>query len=453
MASEILKVFRLIYLKMHELGFEGGIVVFHDLLLRANVYVDDGKISEFSVTERPCERRINCKGKLVMHGVVDVHVHFREPGLTHKENWLTGSSAAAAGGVTTVLEMPNTKPPTATKTLLEEKIKIASRKSLVDFHFHFGALHLDELLHIKVPSVKFYLAGVEGLPAPDDEFLLRAFKLLARRGIVAAVHAEDATLVEKALKSLKKGKPKDYHLARDERCAVEAVKRVLRLTAEAKGVKIHICHVTCGGEVELLRRSQSNSELIGGTLSGEVTPTHLFLTLDAADRLGNYVKVAPPLRTRASQRALWASLRGGVLRIVASDHAPHTKEEKERGVLDAPPGVPGVETMLPLFLNEANKGNISYCQIASWLHYYPVKRFGLKKEFKEGEDADIIVVAPKEEWVIKEGELRSKCGWSPFDGWHVRGRVERTFVRGIEIYNGEIVGEPGSGRLAKLQNF
>ncbi|MDF2957278.1 MAG: Dihydroorotase or related cyclic amidohydrolase [Candidatus Alkanophagales archaeon MCA70_species_1] len=440
---------------MHELGFEGGVVVFHNCLLRANVYVDDGKISKFSVIDRPCERRIDCRGKLVMHGVVDVHVHFREPGLTHKEDWLSGSSAAAAGGVTTVLEMPNTKPPTTTWTLLKEKIEIASRKSLVDFHFHFGALRLEELSHVEVPSVKFYLAGSDDLPAPDDEFLLSAFKTLARRGMVAAVHAEDAVLVEEALGSLKGGKPKDYHLVRGEHCAVEAVKRVLRLAAEVEGIKIHICHVTCSGEVELLWRSQSDDRFSFAheTLSGEVTPTHLFLTLDAADRLGNYVKVAPPLRTRASQRALWAGLRSGVLRIVASDHAPHTREEKERDVLEAPPGVPGVETMLPLLLNEASKGNISYCQIASWLHYYPVKRFALKKEFREGEDADIIVVTPKEEWVIKEEELHSKCGWSPFDGWRICGRVEKTFVRGTEVYDGEVVGKPGCGRLAKLQNF
>lgn len=381
---------------------------------------------------------IDAKGLVVIPGLVDVDTHFRVPGMSHKEDFYTGTSAAAAGGITTVLDMPNTNPPTNTKKRLEEKIKLVKDNAVVDYGIHFGASidNQNEIEKIEnVVSVKFFMAGHETTPTTvDDEgILFEEFSILKKRGMIATVHAENQRLT-KYLKEKNKEREdfEAYNETRNNLVVNLATAEVIEL-ARYIGNSVHICHVSSKEELELIKSAKKN----GVDITCAAVPYHLFLTKDDMKELGARGKVSPALKSKEDQKALWSAIENGLVDCIASEHTPHTKEEKEEGVWGAPAGMPGNETMLPLLISSV----LSLNKIVKLTSENPAKRFRIKNKGKIalGYDADLVFLDPKEEWIVKGDELKTKCGWSAFEGRKLKGKPQCTLVRGKIVYEkGEI---------------
>jgi dihydroorotase len=369
--------------------------------------------------------------KLVLPGGIDAHVHFRDPGMTHKEDFGTGTMAASFGGITCVLDMPNTIPPTTSFTIFQEKAKIAGNKAFVDFGLHAGITknsNIEELSKTAV-ALKMYLASTTGDILFDDyEALPKIFEKIGKINKTVCLHCEDETLIDKDIKpdSLK------AHLkSRPSQCEVSAIEKVV---SHLNNARIHICHVSTAEGAKLVKDANVTSE---------VTPHHLFLNHKI--NLGALGKVNPPLREMEDQTALWGALIDGGIDIIASDHAPHTLEEKAV-FTEAPSGVPGVETMLPLMLSYVKHGQLDLGRLANAVSEKPGKIFDLNKgKLEVGYDADIIMVDMKKEKEIKSKHLHSKCGWTPYERFSVV-FPKYTFVRGeIVIEDWELTGEKGFG--------
>lgn len=407
---------------MADLVLKNGRVVLPKNVVTADIVVENGKVAELS--ERgfsgKVKREIDCSGKYILPGAVDAHVHFREPGMTAKEDFKTGSEAALAGGVTTILDMPNTKPPTVTLEALLNKRALACEKCKCNFGFHFGISeeHFSELKKAAaepdVYSLKAYLSESSGGMRISYEFLERIF---ARIDKLVTVHAEDQHFIEENLKKFGESKsPLVHSLIRSEACAVAAVKKVLHL-AKKYDRRVHIAHVSTAAELEIIRKFKNEN------VTCEVTPHHLFLNIHEYDKQGNFVKVNPSLRSHEDQEALWQGIDDGTVDICASDHAPHTFAEKDVEYPKAPAGVPGVETMLPLLLHEVNKERLTINKVAKIVSRRPAEIFALtgKGMIAEGMDADLVVCDMDLERVIENSKLKTKCRWSPFAGWKLRG--------------------------------
>lgn len=365
-------------------------------LVGKNILIENGKIEKITSGKPATDERINAKGRVVLPGVIDPHVHFRDPGMTHKEDFRTGSFAAASGGVTSVLDMPNTKPPTLTNDLLKEKRDIASKKSVVNYGFHFGS-SLENLEEIKkaegVPSVKIFMNASTGNMLIEDDEILKGIMGSAR---LCSIHAEEENV----------------------RKAAEFAKSLKR--------KFYLCHVT--EEKELGYVNKENVFL-------EVTPHHLFLTEKDQD---SFVKMKPPLKKESDRKALWEALRNGTIDTIGSDHAPHTIEEKEATEVF---GVPGVETRVPLMLDAVNRGNITLKRLVETMCENPAKIFKIRNKgfIEEGKDGDLTIVDMKLRKKVRNDKLFTKCGWSPFEGCELQGWPVIMIVNGNVVFeNGEI---------------
>ncbi len=396
---------------------------------------------------------IDAKGLLVLPGGVDEHVHMREPGLTHKEDFASGTMAAAAGGITTILEMPNTIPPVESVGELRRKRGLLKDKAYVDFGL-YGVLHdgnVDELVDMweeGAVGFKVFLGPTTGnLPAPGDSILYEAMSLASKHGFTLAFHAENRDLVEYFTEKVKGEGRRDYEAHADSRpniCEEEAVSRLMIL-AKRTGAKTLIVHVSARETVELLREAKA----LGLRVWGETCPHYLLLTREAHKKYGSLVKVNPPLRDEDDRRSLWKALRDNVIRTIGSDHAPHTPEEKSGDIWNAQAGFIGVETMLPIMLDAALRGVISICKVASLVSYWPSKIFGLyprKGSLEVGGDGDLVIIDPKGESRINAEKLHSKHKLTPFDGVSLRGRIRYTVLRGVVVaVNGEVVEEKPMG--------
>ena len=421
---------------MSDLVIKNGKVVLPERTFTGDVLVDAGRIEKVG-RNLSADAVIDARGKYVLPGAIDAHVHFREPGGSSKEDWLTGSSAAAAGGVTTVLEMPNTQPPTVTKDLLDQKRKFA-RRSVVDYGFHFGAStgNLDELRKIEgVASVKFYLGSTTGsLLVESDAVLFEQLSLLAQREMPAALHAESESMTSyltRKLRALGREDPEAYSEARPNMSAVESVNRALSIAKLAKA-RVHLCHVSTKEELGVIEIYKECMPL-----TAEATPHHLFLTKEDYKKLGTLAKTNPPMRSKEDRAALWKAIHEGTIDIVATDHAPHLLEAKSRGIWDAPSGVPGVETMMPLLLNEVNKGTLNIRQLVHLTAKNPARIFSIRNKglIKAGYDADLVIVDMSLSRKVDNGSLFTKCGWSPFAGRELKGWPVKTIVRGNVVYD------------------
>lgn len=425
---------------MPDLVIKNSKLVMPNKIVKAGLVIEDGKIKRIAsdASLPDADKVIDAQGNYVLPGLIDVHVHFREPGASSKEDWSTGSSAAAAGGVTTVLDMPNTQPSTTTIQHLNEKRKIARSKAIVDYGFHFGASvdNLNELSKLgnDIASVKFYMSTTTGnLKVDNDAIIFEEFKILKDKKILTTTHAENRDMVQywfEKLKEKEKIDALDYANSRPNICAADALNRMVFLSKMA-GNSVHFCHVSTKEEVEILKNSKNSR------VTAEVTPHHLFLTKKDITELGNYSKVNPPLRSGEDQRELWGAIHSGVIDIIATDHAPHLPESKEREILLASAGMPGLETMLPLLLNEVNKGNLTLVELSRLIALNPAKIFRIKNKgmIKEGYDADLTIIDLKKEARVDNSRLFTKCGWSPFDGWKLRGWPIKTFVRGNLVFD------------------
>ncbi len=413
-----------------------------EFLERSILIDDDGKIEKIAASGlKTADDVMDAAGKYALPGLIDIHVHFREPGMTHKEDFLTGSRAAAAGGVTTIFDMPNTKPATTTVALLEEKRKIASAKCLVNYGLYMGATakNFEEMKKARnIPGIKLYMGSTTGDLVVTDKEMVRKFFHCGRKVVV---HAEDEELIKKNSELFKGQSDASIHAKiRGNEVAAAAVRE-----AVAIGGNIHITHSSTKEEMKLIKAKG---------LSCDVTPHHLFLTSEELKKRGNYAKMNPPLRSKEDVEALWEAVKDGTVSCIATDHAPHTIEEKEKDYWEAPAGVPGVQTMLPLLLDAVNKKRLSLQQLIMLTSGNPATLFGMKNKGKivAGYDADIALVDLREEKTIKNGDMLSKCGWTPFDGRKAKGIVAATIVNGKIIYRDEdIVDEKTKGREAVFE--
>jgi dihydroorotase len=418
---------------------KGGEVYSSEWTKKADVLIENGKILKIDVYIEDNEAElINAGGKMVMPGVIDPQVHFREPGFTHKEDLRTGSMSAAAGGVTSFLEMPNTNPLTTSVRAMDEKKKIASEQCVVNYNFFIGATadNIDELNAVKnVAGIKIFMGASTGdLLVSDENDLDHIFKHANK---LIAVHAEDDAMVKSNEKKFVGTENFDDHRKiRSVEAAVKATKLALKLS-DKYNKRLHILHLTTEDEVAILRDYIDNPYV-----SSEVCPQHILLTApDVYLQLGSYAQMNPPIRTERHNKGLLKGLKDGIIDCIATDHAPHTHDEKSKPFGSAPSGMPGVQTSLPLMLNLASKGEFTYNDVVKWMCEKPAELYKIKNKgfLKEGYDADIAIVDKEEVWKLKEEDLFYKCGWSPYTGWNITGRIKMTLVGGEIVFeNGKI---------------
>ena len=377
---------------------KNGKVYQNGAIIKKNIFIKQDKITKITSQNLKADKVIDAKNHIIIPGLIDGHVHFREPGLTHKEDFLTGSMAAAAGGITTVLDMPNTIPPTTNLQRLEEKRKLA-KKSIVNYGFHFGSAN-DNIAEIEkakgVASVKVYMDYTTGDLKLDDYNTLK--KIFSSNKTIT-VHGETENIIK----------------------AIELIKD--------SNNRIHFCHVSSKEELH-----HAKNKKIQNTISVEVCPHHLFLTASDLNELGNFGEMKPGLKTRDDQKALWEGIHNGKVDTIATDHAPHTKEEKMQ--MNYPFGVPGCETMLPLLLNALSEKKITLRKIINLCCENPAKIFKIKNKgfIKEGFDADLAIIDLNMEKEVRNNELFTKCKWSSFDGWNLKGWPVATIANGNIIF-------------------
>ncbi len=428
-----------------------GLVVFADGPVRLNIRTQGEKIIELTenFTPEPGEQIVDASGRLVLPGLIDSHVHFRDPGATQKEDFLSGTQAALAGGVTTILDMPNTQPSTDKRDSLIAKAALAATKAVVDYGLYLGATdtNIEEVAALaeEAAALKLYMGSSTGsLLVTEFSPLYRHFSTFPHNKPIV-VHAED----EQSLKYFGSFGSTDHNQARPPVSAQIALSRALAI-AEKTGRVLHVAHVTTERELELIQEAKQK----GVRVTCEVTPLHLFLNEDDQRRLGNFAKVNPPLRSEKDQKALWRFF--DTIDTIATDHAPHTREEKDQPYEKAPSGIPGVQTMLPLLLTAASEGTIKLEQIVQCCVVHPARIFGLttKGALEIGKDADIVLVNPEHVYEITNEQMLSKCGWTPFAGKKVQGKVEQVFVRGKLAYaHDTCLAKPGNGKSVRYTSI
>lgn len=387
---------------------------------------------------------IDASGLHVLPGVIDSQVHFREPGLEHKEDLGTGTASAALGGVTAIFEMPNTKPSTLTSADLADKVRRGREKAWVDFAFFIGAAaeNVDELARIETDEgcsgVKIFMGSSTGSLLVDDPEVLAQVLAKGRRRI--AVHCEDEARLtaRKPMLDAEDVSVQDHPHWRDEETAYLATERLLK-TARATGRRVHVLHVTTAEEMPLLSQYRDIATV-------EVTPQHLTLSApDCYERLGSFAQMNPPIRAARHREGLWEALRAGIVDVIGSDHAPHTKEEKGRPYPKSPSGMPGVQTLLPLMLNHVNEGRLTLQRLVDLVCHGPARIFGIaaKGRLTIGGDADLTLVDMKKEHTFTHEEMATRCGWTPFAGKKIVGMPVGTIIRGnVVMRHGELVGSP-----------
>lgn len=413
---------------MYDLVLKNGKIVSPEGIREGDVVISGGKIVDIvDHFEGEAKDVRDVAGKFILPGVIDVHVHFREPGSSEKEDWNCGSKAAVSGGVTTVLDMPNNNPPTVSVESLNKKKDFMESRSIVNYGFYLGVTkkNLDELKKAEnVAGFKVYLGSSTGDLLMDDLEVLE--KVMQETERLIAVHAEDEEIIQRNSAQFKEEKAAEVHSKiRSHAAAYESLKKALHL-AKKHGRRMHVCHVSTGVEVDELRKFKAS------WLSAEVATHHLFLDKAHYAKQGHFVKMNPPLREKEDREKLWEALRDGTIQMVATDHAPHLVHEKEVDYLEAPSGVPGVETLLPLMLDAVNHGELDLKQLVLVLSVNPARLFGIKGkgEIKVGADADITVVDMELEKEVKNENLYTKCEWSPYAGRNLQGWPVMTIVDG-----------------------
>jgi len=429
-----------------DLLIKGATLVNHAGEGLADIGVKDSRIVAIgSYAGHRAGRTIDAAGLHVLPGVIDTQVHFREPGLEHKEDLQSGSRSAVLGGVTAVFEMPNTKPATVSAGALADKVARGRGRMYCDFAFFVGATreNVEELPRLErlpgAAGIKVFMGSSTGdLLVDDEETLARILALIERR---AAFHAEDEARLRERASLRRDGDPASHSEWRDPEAALAATAKLLRLATTA-GKRVHVLHVSTAAETQLLALHKD-------VASVEVTPQHLTLAApEIYRRIGTKAQMNPPLRDAAHQNVLWWGLTQGVVDVLGSDHAPHTREEKAQDYPASPSGMPGVQTLVPVMLDHVNKGRLSLARFVDLTSAGPQRLFGIagKGRIAAGYDADLTIVDLKAERVIEEDWIGSKCGWTPFAGEKVKGWPVGTIVRGtLAMWDGELgaaSGEP-----------
>ncbi len=382
---------------------------------------------------------INAEGLTLLPGIIDPQVHFREPGLEHKEDLLTASKACVRGGVTSFLEMPNTHPLTTTQAALDDKLKRAAQKCLVNYGFFIGATaeNLPDLLTANpTPGIKIFMGSMHGPLLVDTEEKLEPIFAKGKRLI--AVHAENQACIDQRKQEFAGiTDPAIHSQIQNNEVALLATKMALKLSKKYQR-RLHILHTSTGDEAELLRLDKPS------WITAEVTPQHLLLNTSAYEKIGTLAQMNPPVKSARDNEILWQALLDGVIDFIATDHAPHTLAEKAKGYPNTPSGMPGVETSLPLMLTQAIQGKCTIAQVSHWMSTAVAQGYGIPKKgaIAPGFDADLVLVDLDNYRPVLREELMTKCGWSPFEGWNLTGWPVVTIVGGQIVFNrGEINSE------------
>lgn len=414
----------------------------HDL----DIGVRDGKIVALGdLGGDTSDETLDAKGLHVLPGAIDTQVHFREPGLEHKEDLESGTRCAIMGGVTTIFEMPNTQPNTTTEEALNDKLQRAAGRAWCDYAFFIGASteNTSELGRLEMlpgtPGVKIFMGSSTGSLLVSDDDALRAVLQSSKKR--CPIHAEDEPRL-KARKSLLSSEShvREHPFLRDPEAARLATERIIRLSAETQH-PVHVLHISTLDELPLLASAKQQG--LGTTC--EVTPQHLTLNAEHYETIGTYAQMNPPIRSEEHRRALWKAVQEGLFDVFGSDHAPHTREEKAQPYPSSPSGMPGVQTMLPILLDWVHKGELPLEQLVKMLMETPAALYGIvgKGHIREGYDADLAIVDLGKSYEVEEKWLQSKCGWSPYTGMNLTGRVEHVTVRGhIAVRDTALQGRP-----------
>ena len=415
------------------LCFVDGVLKDIDLGIIGDKIIKIGKITDENA------KVYDAKNKIILPGVIDTQVHFREPGKNNAENLESGSRAAIAGGVTSVFEMPNTNPPTSTFEEFNKKLKSAENRMFCNYAFYFGATpdNMKELSLVNSLNgccgVKLFAGSSTGTLLVSNEKDIE--KVISNSSKIISVHSEDENILNKRKKYIKEGDVSPHPNWRNEDCALESTKRVVRIAQKHKK-KIHILHVTTKQEIDFFAKNKEN-------VTFEITPQHLTLFApDCYDKLKTLSQMNPPIRTKDHYDKLWEAVNESLVSTIGSDHAPHTLEEKNRIYPLSPSGMPGVQTLLPVMLNHINNGKLNLNKLVKLVCENPCNLFGIKSKgyIKENYDADLTIVDMKKEVIIKNNWIESKCKWTPFNDFKVKGFPVGTIVNGkIVMENGKIV--------------
>jgi dihydroorotase len=438
-----------------DLVINGGTLVSPDAQYRASIAVKDGVILAIGAAEAmpPAKEILDATGLHILPGAIDVHVHFRDPGYPQKEDFASGTAAAAFGGVTTVFDMPNTLPTIATPEALADKHRIAAEKAYVDYGLYAvlgedSIAHVEQLIRGGIIGFKLYMGNTFGrIPSPSTGAMLEAFEVVAPTGKRISLHAETNSIMERREQRLREAgriEPIAHLAARPAVVAVEAVARAAIL-AEWTGARIHILHISSAAELRPLAEAKAR----GVDISGETCPHYLLLCETDYEKFGGIIRVNPPVREAPNRRPLWNALLDGTVDMIATDHAPHAPDEKTRNdIWTVDCGFPGVETQMPLMLTEINRGRAIIQDYVRWSAESPAKVWGLyprKGTLTVGSDADIAMVDLNREWTIDDALIQSRSKISPWHGRKATALPIHTLVRGRFVMKDRILQENARG--------
>ena len=432
--------------KQLDLIIKGGEVFLpNSSIEKIDIGVKDSKIVELGdLSKKDCEKKIVVNNLIVLPGAIDSQVHFREPGLTHKEDIMNGTKGAILGGVTSIFEMPNTNPSTTTEAALNEKISIAQKNAYCNYSFFVGAAkeNIENLKKLeRLPGccgVKIFMGSSTGDLLVEDDDSLR--KILASGNRRVAIHSEDEYRLRERKHLVEDSKVgvSSHPLWRDSQTAIRSTQRLLKIAQETKR-KIHVLHISTGDEILILKKFKNFSTC-------EVTPQHLFFYApDCYENLGSLAQMNPPIRDKSHNIGLWKGIEEKIVDVIGSDHAPHTLEEKKKEYPNCPSGMTGVQTILPIMLDFVNKGKLGINDLVRLLCYNPAKIYNMKSkgEIKIGNDADFSIVDLNKEFTITNEWIASKSGWTPYNGLKITGLPVFTVVNGkIVMQDSEIISPP-----------
>ena len=425
----------------YSLIIKNGICYIDGKLNKVDVAISGNKIKKIGKIELNSSKVFDATDKVILPGIIDTQTHFREPGSTDVEDLESGSRAAVLGGVTSLFEMPNTNPPTSNLVEFDKKLLLAKDRMHSNYAFYFGATpnNTDQLAQLKdvegCCGVKLFAGSSTGNLLVDKEADIE--KVISSSDRVVSIHSEDEDIIKLRKKFIRKGDVHSHHEWRNVECAMSSTRRVVKI-AERYNKKIHVLHVTTKEEVDFLAMHKKN-------VTFETTPQHLTLYApDCYDKLGTYAQMNPPLRGKEHYDRLWTAIKNNVVDILGSDHAPHLKVNKDKEYPNSPSGMPGVQTIFPVMIDHVNNGKLTLNQLINLMCENPCRIFGIKNKgyIKEGYDADLTIVDMNKEVTIRNEMIASKCSWTPFHNYKVKGFPVGTIINGILVMaDGKVIVE------------
>ena len=431
----------------YNLIIKNGFCYIDGKLTQVDVGLSGNKIKKIGKIKLNCSKVFDATGKVVLPGIIDTQTHFREPGSTDVEDLESGSRAAVLGGVTSLFEMPNTNPPTSNLLEFNKKLQLAKNRMHSNYAFYFGATpeNIEQLSKLKdvegCCGVKLFAGSSTGKLLVDKEADIE--KVISNSDRIVSIHSEDEEILKLRKKFIKKGDVHSHPEWRNAEVAMSSTRRVVKI-AERYNKKIHVLHVTTKEEVDFLAMHKKN-------VTFEITPQHLTLySPDCYNELGTYAQMNPPLRTKEHYDRLWAAIKHNIVDVLGSDHAPHSKENKNKEYPNTPSGMPGVQTIFPVMLDHVNNGKLTLDQLIKLMCENPCRIFGIKNKgyIKEGYDADLTIADMNKEVTIKNEMIASKCGWTPFNNRKIKGFPIGTIVNGnLVMSEGKVILEPKGSPL------